>query len=141
MNNNSNENLRNRINFHRASINHMHRQRFSRNYIEGATTHHEAQIRELQRRLNNRAAARRARAQGHWKKVRGQVTARGLIEYLQSLSMRPPTRGGAGYERLMRATALGRRGTRNVGTSTSPRRTPSPRRSRSPRSPGRSPRP
>jgi len=142
-NNNSNENLRNKINFHRASINHMHRQGLSAHYIAGATIHHEAQIRDLQRELNRRTAARRAVAKSHWKKLGGYVGARGIVGYLRRLSMAPPTRGGAGYTRLMRQTGVGRRNTRNVGTSMSPRRR-SPSRSpnkRSPnkRSPGRSP--
>ena len=147
-NNNSNENLRNKINFHRASINHMHRQGFSAHYIAGAAIHHEAQIRALQRELNRRTAARRAVAKGHWKKLGGYVGARGIVGYLQQLSMAPPTRGGAGYMRLMRQTGVGRRNTRNVGTSMSPRRrSPSRSPNRSPRrrspnkrSPGRSPR-
>jgi hypothetical protein len=147
MNNNSNENLRNKINHHQASINHMHRQGFSANYIARTTPYHEAQIRALQRELNRRV---KAKAQARWKKVRGHVGARGIVGYLQRLSMMPPTRGGAGYLRLMRQTGIGRPSTRNVGTSTSPRRSPrrrSPSRSRSPRrrtpnkrSPGRSPR-
>jgi hypothetical protein len=93
-----------------------------------------------------KAAEAKAAAKRRWNAVRRHVTARGIVEYMHAASMRPPTRGGAGYERLMRATVLGRPNTRNVGTSTSPRRTPSPARSRSPpknrspRSPGRSPR-
>lgn len=101
-------------------------------------------IPNLRRRI--KAAEAKEAARRRWKAVRRHVTARGIVGYLQAASMRPPTRGGAGYERLMRATALGRPITRNIGTSTSPRRTPSPARSRSPpknrspRSPGRSPR-
>jgi hypothetical protein len=84
-------------------------------------------------------------AKGHWKKLGGYVGARGIVGYLQRLSMAPPTSGGAGYRRLMGRTGVGRPNTKNVGTSVSPRRR-SASRSRSPRrrspnkrSPGRSP--
>jgi len=126
MNNNNNENLRTKINFHRASINRMHRQGFSARYIANATIHHEAQIRAFQRELNRRTALKRTKAKGHWKTLSKHVGARGIVGYLQRLSMAPPTRGGAGYRRLMRQTGVGRPNTRNIGTSTSPKRRRSP---------------
>lgn len=123
-NNNNNQNLRNKINHHQASILYMHRQGFSDNYIAGATIHHEAQIRALRRELNRRAAIRRNKAKGHWKTLGKHVRARGVVGYLQRQTMRPPTRGGAGYQRLLRQTNLGKKRTRSVGTSISPRRSP-----------------
>lgn len=139
----SNENLREELEGRQMALMHL-------NMIGGRANYknfHNTQIAALQRELNRRA---KARAQARWKKVRGHVGARGIVGYLQRLSMMPPTRGGAGYMRLMRQTGIGRPSTRNVGTSTSPRRSPrrrSPSRSRSPRrrtpnkrSPGRSPR-
>lgn len=41
-------------------------------------------------------------------------------------TMRPPNRGGVGYQRIAARTAVGHKRTRNVGTS--PRRSPSPKR-------------
>jgi hypothetical protein len=89
---------------------------------------------------NLRRRIKAAEAKKRWGSVRKHVTARGIVGYLQAATMRPPARGGAGYERLMRRTALGRANTRNVGTSTSPVRSRSPAKNRSPKSPGRSPR-
>ena len=141
MNNNSNENLRNKINHHQASINHMHRQGFSANYIARTTPYHEAQIRALQRELNRRA---KAKAQARWKKVHGAATALSVVNYWHKRTHRAPGPGNVGgraYRRIAGQTTYRRR-----SPSSSPRRR-SPSRSRSPRrrtpnkrSPGRSPR-
>lgn len=85
--------------------------------------------------LRRRIAAKRRQnaARRHWSTLRKSVTARGIVRYLQNATMRPPNAGGAGYRRMMRQTNVGKKRTRNVGTSTSPRRSPnrSPKRNRS----------
>jgi hypothetical protein len=125
----SNENLREELEGRQMALMHLNMVGGRENY----KNFHRTQIAALQRELNRRAAARRAKAQGHWKKVRGQVGARGIIGYLQSLSMAPPNRntaGGAAYRRLVGQTTYKPR-----NRSRSPRR-----RSPNKRSPGRSPR-
>ena len=79
-------------------------------------------IPNLRRQIANRR--RRNAAKRHWGRVKQHVTARGVVGYLQSLSMAPPTRGGAGYRRMMSQTNVGKKRTRSVGTSMSPRRSP-----------------
>ena len=77
-------------------------------------------IPNLKRQIANRR--RRNAAKRHWGRVKQHVTARGVVGYLQRLSMAPPTRGGAGYLRMMRQTNVGKKRTRSVGTSMSPNR-------------------
>lgn len=123
-NNNSNENLRNKINHHERSINRLKTQGFSRNFAKSHINYHQSEITALKRELNRRTAARRAKAQGRWKTLRGHVGARGIVRYLQKAAMRPPNAGGAGYRRMARQTNVGKKRTRSVGTSMSPRRSP-----------------
>ena len=77
-------------------------------------------IPNLKRQITNRRA--RNAAKRHWGRVKQHVTARGVVGYMQHLSMAPPTRGGAGYRRMMRQTNVGKKRTRSVGTSVSPKR-------------------
>ena len=131
----NNANLRNRINGHESSIRRLKNQGFSSNFVKAHVNYHKREIAALKSELNRRAAVKRAKAKKHWKTLGSHVGARSIVGYLQRLSMAPPTRGGAGYQRLMRQTRVGRN-TKNVGTSMSPspRRSPSPKRLRRARS-------
>ena len=75
-------------------------------------------IPNVQRQIANRR--RRNAAKRHWGRVRQHVTARGVVGYMQRRTMRPSSPGGAGFQRLMRQTGVGKKSTRSVGAYTSP---------------------
>lgn len=79
-------------------------------------------IPNVQRQIANRR--RRNAAKRHWGVVRKHVTARGITNWLYKTSMRPSSPGGAGFQRLMRGTGVGKKSSRSVGTYMSPRRSP-----------------
>ena len=120
--NNNNGNLHNKIIHHERSIRYLKNQGFSANFIKAHTTYHKSEIAALKRELNRRAALKRNKAKGHWKTLGKHVGARRIIGYLQRVTMRPPNAGGAGYHRIMRQTNVGKKRTRSVGTSISPKR-------------------
>lgn len=76
-------------------------------------------IPNLKRQIANRRRSNAAKR--HWGRVKQHVTARGVVGYLQAATMRPPNAGGAGYRRMMRQTNVGKKRTRSVGTSMSPK--------------------
>jgi hypothetical protein len=115
MNNRNNENLRNQMEAYTNMRNKLQRNKAMPNYQKYYTN----AIAAIKLELNRRA---KLKAKGHWKTLKGHVRARGLVGYLQRQTMRPPTRGGAGYQRLLRQTNLGKKRTRSVGTSMSPKR-------------------
>ena len=120
----SNENLREELEGRQMALMHLNMVGGRENY----KNFHRTQITALQRELNRRAAVKRAKAQGHWKKVHGSATALSIIKYLRNSTYRAP--GGAAYRRIAGQTTYKPR-----NRSRSPRR-----RSPNKRSPGRSPR-
>ncbi len=88
-------------------------------------------IPNLRRQIANKRArnARRAASARGWNAVRKHVKTAGIVKYILNATMRPPTRGGAGYHRLAPATSVGRKRTRNAATS--PRRSPKIQKARS----------
>ena len=90
------------------------------------------------KRERNAAAARHAAVRRHWGAARRVMTMAGIVQALRREAWRPPVQGGSAYRSLAARTLVGRPSTRNVGTSTSPRRrSPNSPRRRSPNSPRR----